>query len=145
MRPTPAFLLSLLVAIVLIWLFSPWREPLPFTYTIFFLALLYFLLMFLQLIFAVPLRWYLARKGWRSMWIDGVLGGVGTGLPATIYVVLERTGHGTAVIEIHNTAAAVMSSTVLGVVIGLSYGLMRLRDRRVRAHPTAADIAARFD
>jgi len=77
MRPVPAFLLAPLSAILLMPLIGFSMEGDPITGMIFF----YILFLFTQLIIAAPLRWFLAKTGWRSLWIDSGLGAAALVVP----------------------------------------------------------------
>ena len=100
----------------------------------------YILFLFPQLIIAAPLRWFLAKRGWRSVWIDGGLGAVA--LVALTVACMPFSSKGAAV---HLPPASILVAAVLGAAIGLTYGLLRLRDRQASLPPTPADLAARFD
>ena len=77
MRPLPAFLLSPLSAIPVMKLIGFSIEGDMITAAIF----LYILFLFPQLIIAAPLRWFLAKRGWQSLWVDSGLGAIALAIP----------------------------------------------------------------
>jgi len=147
MRPLAAFLISPLSAIALALLIGfRTSADVDLVYAIMgVVVFIYPVLLFFQLIVAAPLRWYLARAGWCSIWIDGGLGGVAFGLPAAAYAELAHIGLGSESVDVKNPAAAAAIASLFGLVTGLSYGLLRLRDRQASLHPTTTELASRFD
>ena len=147
MRPVPAFLISPLAGIALMPVigFRTSADTDLLAAILGVVILVYPVLLSLQLVIAAPLRWYFARRGWRSTWLDGGLGAIAIGLPAGAYIELSRVGWTGDSAEVTKSAAAILIATLLGMSIGLTYGLLRLRDRRASARPTATDLAARFD
>ncbi len=101
---------------------------------------IYLLVAFLQLVIAAPLRWLLAKRGWRSLWIDTGLGAVALSIPTAIYAPFTERSGGVAIM-----IGVVMVMAIFGAITGLAYGLLRLRARRASTKPTVADLAARFD
>ncbi len=137
MRPAFAFLISPLPATALLPLVARIGTP---DDRISSLIFAYILFLFLQLIIAAPLRWLLAKNGWRSLWIDSGLGAVALALPTITYMVFVASKDPVFIL-----VAALALVAILGAIVGLTYGLLRLRDRRASLAPTAADLAARFD
>jgi hypothetical protein len=141
MRSVPAFLISPLSAVVLMPLIGfRWRGNTELTNVISSFVFVYLLFLCLQLLFAAPLRWYLARKGWRSVWIDGGVAVIAFVVPDAVYIF---GSHGNADVPVPALGLAI--GVVLGLVIGLTYGVLRLRDRRASQCPTPTELASRFD
>ena len=138
MRPLPAFLLSPLSAIPVMKLIGFSIEGDMITVAI----LLYILFLFPQLIIAAPLRWFLAKRGWQSLWVDSGLGAIALAIPTAALIPFSPQ---TKAFSVHLPPAGILVMAVLGAAIGLTYGLLRLRDRRASLVPTPADLAARFD
>jgi hypothetical protein len=137
MRPLFAFLVSPVPAVVLLLLVGVRlignRDPVPAA------VFLYCLLFVLQLVFAVPPRWLFTRRKWQSLWIDAALGGLAGMLPIIGYLVLWPSSERLAILF-----GVVVVFTVIGAMTGLTYGLLRLRDRRAKQAITPTDLADRF-
>ena len=139
MRPVPAFLLSPIPAVGLVLFFN--ISSRVFAYNpLLFLATSFVTQLLPQLVFAAPARWYLARRGFRSLWIDAGLGVAAALLVATVFLLLAPNRLPDALL-----IRAIAIAALLGGLSGLSYGLLRFRDRKASAASTPADLAARFD
>ena len=137
MRPFFAFLISPLPVVALLLLIGVRltgnRDPVQ-------AAIAFYTMLFVfQLIFAVPLRWLLARRRQQSLWVDSVVGGLACLLPVIGYFVLWPRRERLLIL-----AAVVVGFTLQGAMIGVTYGLLRLRDRRARQAATPAELADRF-
>jgi len=139
MRPVPAFLLSPLAAVALGKLIGfqiSFGSPAD---AVLGILILYLLCVLLQLVVAAPLRLIFAKRGWQSAWLDCGLGSIALALPAAIWV---ATG-GNASVPV--PALGIALAAVFGATIGMTYGLLRWRDRKAARMPTPRDLAARFD
>lgn len=143
MRPLPAFLLAPLSAFLVMPLIGFRMEGDPSEGNLIVTGIFFYILfLFMQLVIAAPLRWFQAKMGWQSVWIDGGLGAVALVMPTIALMPFPLEAEG---ISVHLRPGMILVMAVLGAAIGLAYGLLRLRDRRASLVPTPADLAARFD